>query len=154
MKNRLSVEIEAPCEGVFAWLNDAQRVMQWVPNVTENADLQVTEDGVGSTFRQVYLERGRRMEMHGLVTGYEVNRRLTLEIRGDAFDLFLDYRLEDLGGRTRLTQDSVVRFKGLLKIIGPIMAPFVRKLATKQLEESLAKLKALAESDEQEADDA
>ena len=124
--------------------------MKWVPNVVENEDLEVTENKIGSTFRQVYLENGRRMEMSGTVTGYEANRRLTLEINGDAFDLFLDYRLEDLGGRTRLTQDSTVRFKGFLKIIGPIMTPFVKKSSMKQLEDSFATLKGLAESGPEE----
>ncbi len=152
MKNNYSIEIEAPPERVFYWLDDAERVMKWVPNIVENEDLVVTEEKIGSTFRQVYLENGRRMEMHGEVTGYEANRRLTTEISGDVFDLLVDYHLEDLGGRTRLTQDSEVRFKGFFKIIGPIMTPFVRKASLKQLEESFATLKTLSErSDEERA---
>ena len=145
VKTSLSIEIEASPERVFAWLDDAQKVMQWVPNLIENQDLERTADQVGSTFRHVYLEHGHRMEMHGVVTAFVANQRLTSEISGDAFDLLVDYRLEDLGGRTRLTQDSTVSFKGLMKILGPVMTLFTRKSLMKLLQESLAKLKALAE---------
>ena len=141
-----SIEIDAEPEQVFCWLGDAERGLQWIPNLVENEDLEVTEEKVGSTFRQVYDERGRRMEMTGKVTGYEPNRRLACEINGDSFELQLDYRLEDLGGRTKLTQDCTVRFKGFFKILGPLMMPFVKKSSMKQHEESFAKLKSLVEA--------
>ena len=146
MKNTYSIEIDATPERVFYWLDDAERVMEWVPNIVENEDLEITEDKVGSTFRQVYEEHGKRMEMQGIVTGYEPNKRLACEINGQQFDLFLDYRLEDLSGRTRLTQDSAVKFKGFFKILGPIMVPFIKKSSMKQLEESFSKLKNFVES--------
>ena len=147
MKNSYSIDIEVPPERVFYWLDDADRVMKWVPNVVENEDLEVTENRIGSTFRQVYLENGRRMEMQGVVTAYEPNRRLMCELTGDAFDLSVDYRLEDLAGRTRLTQDSEVRFKGILRIVGPLMMLFAKKSGMKQLEDSFAELKRLSETD-------
>ena len=149
MKNSYSIEIDAPPERVFRWLNDAERAMKWVPNIVENEDLEVTENRIGSTFRQVFLENGRRIEMHGVVTGYERDRRLTCEMNGDAFDLFVDYRLEDLKGRTRLTQDSVVQFKGFFKMIVVIMAPFMKKSSMKQLEDCFSKLKRMSETDDE-----
>ena len=151
MKNSHSIEIDAPPERVFYWLDDAERGMKWVPNIVENEDLEVTENKIGSTFRQVYLERGRRMDMQGVITGYEPNRRFTLEISGESFDLHVDYRLEGLEGRTRLTQDSAVRFKGFFRIIGPLLVPLVKKSSKKQLEESFAKLKKLAETRDEES---
>ena len=150
MKNSYSIEIEATPERVWYWLDDAERAMKWLPNIIENEDLEVTENKIGSTFRQVYLEHGRRMEMHGVVTEYEANRRLTCDISADSFDLHLDYRLEDLDGRTRLTQDSEVRFKGFFwKIMGTIMTPFIKGSSKKQLADCFATLKKLAEMDDE-----
>ena len=146
MQNSYSIEIDTTPERVFYWIEDAERVMQWLPNIVENEDLDVTENHIGSTFRQIYLENGRRMEMHGVVTAYEANRRLAADISGKAFNLSVGYHLEDLGGRTRLTQDSGVKFKGLFKILGPLMMPFMKKSAMKSLEDSFAKLKHLAET--------
>jgi hypothetical protein len=52
-----------------------------------------------------------------------------------------------------LTQDSVVRFKRLFWIVGAIMTPFVRKSCMKKLGDSFAKLKSLAETENEEPKD-
>jgi len=145
MQTTYSIVIDAEPSQVFYWLDDPERLKQWVPNLIENENLKVTEDKVGSTFRQVYDEHGRHMEMHGVVSAYETNRRLACEIEGDSFDLSLGYRLDDLGKQTRLTQDCTIRFKGSFKIIAFLMGPFIKKSSKKQLEGCFAKLKALAE---------
>jgi hypothetical protein len=127
-------------------INDSAKLRAWIPNLVENEQLKTTENGIGSTFRQVYLERGRRMEMRGVVTAFEANRRLACHIQGEQFDLDVDYQLVDIGGRTRLTQDSQVHMKGLFKVIGPILSPLFKKASSKQAEDSSGKLKRLAES--------
>lgn len=149
MKTEFSTELPAPPERVFYWLDDAERVKRWIPNVVENVDLEVTPDRVGSTFRQVFDEKGRKMIFNGRVLAYEANRRLHLFMEGEMFDLDIDYRLEDLGGKTRLTQDSTAIFKSLLwKILGPPMCLFMKKAAMKEMEQNMQRLGELAASDE------
>ena len=147
MKNTYSLEIDATPEQVFLWLDDNERLMKWLPNIVENENLEVTDDNVGSTFRQVYLEKGRRMEMHGTVTAYERNRRLACEITGDAFDLDVDYLLEDVDGRTKLTQYSEVHMKGFFRIVGFLMGPIIKKTSSNQADGSFTKLKQLVEEE-------
>lgn len=97
---------------------------------------------------EAYLPGIARYEDGTVVDWFKHERIKVLQ-----FDLYLDYRLEDLGGRTRLTQDSEVRFKGFFRIVGVIVTPLVRKSSMKQLEDSFAKLKRLSETpDEQSAD--
>ena len=151
MKNTYTIEIDAPPADVFYFLEHGERLKDWLPNLVEHEDLEITENKVGSTARQVFLERGRRMEMIGTTTAFEANRRLAAEVSGDAFDLMVDYELEDLGGRTRVRQDSELRFKGFLRFVGPIMVFFTKKSAEKHLEETFGKLKALAEARASEA---
>ena len=146
MKNTYSIEIDAPPADVFYFLENGERLTEWLPNLIEHEDLEITENKVGSTARQVFLEGGRRMEMMGTTTAYEANRRLAAEVSGKAFDLMVDYKLEDLNGRTRVTQDSEVRFKGFLRFLGPVMILFTKKSAQNHLEETFGKLKALAEA--------
>jgi uncharacterized protein YndB with AHSA1/START domain len=152
MKNRYSLEIEAPPERVFAWLGNSERALRWVPNLVESEDLEITPSKVGSTFRHVYLERGRRMEMQGTVTAYEPHRRFACELRSNMFDLSVDYRLESLGHRTRLTQESETHFKGLpLRLIGALLTPLMKKAAQRGLADSFGKLKRLAEAADEPA---
>ena len=146
MKNTYAIEIDAPPADVFYFLEDGERLKDWLPNLVEHEDLEITENKVGSTARQVFLEGGRRMEMIGTTTAFEANRRLAAEVSGDAFDLMVDYELEDLDGRTRVRQDSELRFKGFLRFVGPIMIFFTKKSAEKHLAETFGKLKVLAEA--------
>jgi uncharacterized protein YndB with AHSA1/START domain len=149
MKNAFTIEIDAPPARVFHWLDGGERVLRWIPNLVENADLDVKPGKVGSTFRHVYLERGRHMEMTGTVTAYERNRRLACALDGALFDLVVDYRLDDLGGRTRLTQESETHFKSAaMKLMGLLMKPFMRKMTQAQVDQTFAALKRLAESNE------
>jgi len=147
MKNTFSLEIAATPERVFSLLNDSESLKQWVPNLIENETVTETEERVGSTFHQVYLENGRRMEMDGRVTGFEQDNYLACEIKGKAFDLIVDYSLQELNGRTKLTQNSEVKFNSLpLRILSTVMKPFIRKTSEKQMAAQFGKLKELAEN--------
>jgi hypothetical protein len=104
--------------------------------------------GTGSTFRQVYLENGRRIEMLGIVTAYEQDRYLACDIRSDVFDLAVDYRLDEVSGRTRLTQNSKLQFKGLaMRLMGAFLKPMMRRMTAKQYGDAFAKLKACIAAD-------
>lgn len=146
MKQSHSVDILAPPSRVFYWLDDAKRVMAWVDGVVENEDLEVTDEGVGSTFRQVFEENGRKMEFQGVVTFYEKDSRLAATLTGEFFDLDVGYVLEPVGSSTRLTQTSRVRFKGFLKIVGPLMSSFMKKAGLKKLDGDFARFKELCEN--------
>ncbi len=145
--NTFTIDIDAPRAKVFKWIYDADYNRQWLPNLVEAEVLNAEPNGIGSKFRQVYDENGRRMEMTGTVTAYEQDRYLACEISGP-FTLNVDYRLEDVGGRTRVTQHSDVQFTSVvMKLIGVLLKPMMRKLAAKNAGNSFAKLKQCVEAD-------
>ena len=73
MKNSYSLEIEATPERVFRLLNNPDLAMKWVPNLVEDEVIVETPDNIGTTFRQVFVERGTTMEMTGEITEYKDN---------------------------------------------------------------------------------
>ena len=97
----ISVDIQASPEQVFRWIDDPACSRQWILNLVEDEIIEETPSKVGSTWRQVYEENGRRMEM----VVYEPNKRLSCVIRGQMFDLDEDYQLQDFGGSTRSIQN-------------------------------------------------
>lgn len=142
-----SVDINAPADKVFYWMDDSQRLMQWMDGVVENEDLEVTPDKVGSTFRQVYDENGKQMEGHGKVTEYKENKRLRVAIDYGMFELDVLYLLDENHGITTVTQTSDTKFKGFfMKIFGWVMCKFMQGKATECLDKSFAKLKEFSES--------
>ena len=67
-------------------------------------------------------------------------------LKGPAFDLVTDYRLDCADSKTLLTQEFEIRSRGFLRYLSPIIAPLMRKGAEQQLQTSFARLKELTES--------
>lgn len=150
MKTSKTTIIDAPPKIVFPWLEDKDRLTQWVPNIVEDEAINETPDKVGSTFRQVFLERDKRMEMVGEITAYTENERMRVYMSGDMFNLDVDYSLKaSSSAQTELTQDSVITFKGLFKLFTPLMLLMSKLSKTDPQAEAHAKLKALAEAEYQ-----
>jgi hypothetical protein len=48
------IDIDAQPARVFSLINDSVSLKEWIPNLIENGATKSTDDGVGSTFHQVY----------------------------------------------------------------------------------------------------
>ena len=143
MQSDITIEIDAPIEVVF----DAacHHVAEWSTVVKEDEVLHETPEVVGSTFRVVTEDRGRKMEFEGVVTIHEQPTRSGATMAGKSFDIEVDYTLEDLGGKTRLRQVTACHGKGFAKLIFFVMKPFMGKAACDANNKELAGLKAFAE---------
>lgn len=63
-----NIEINAPMEQVWQLLNGSLENMQKImPQVVEHKPIKITEDGVGSVYRQKYKE-GKRIEEYDVET--------------------------------------------------------------------------------------
>jgi len=148
MKTSKTTLIDAPAATVFLWLEDNDRLRQWVPNLIEDEPLVETTEKVGSKFRQVFLENGRRMEMVGEITEFVENERLRVDITGKMFDLDADYVLVALSAtRTELTQNTEIKLKGLMRLFAPIMFLMSKFSSSDPQADAHEKLKAMAEAE-------
>ena len=103
MKNSASIEINRPIEDVFRLT--INHVPEWSIIVVEDEVVENKNDGgVGTTFRTVTEDRGRRMEFAGVVTAHEPPHRSAIHLTGKMFDIDTEYHFEDLSGSTRVTQ--------------------------------------------------
>lgn len=148
MKTSKTTLIDAPAATVFLWLEDNDRLRQWVPNLIEDEPLVETPEKVGSKFRQVFLENGRRMEMVGEITEFVEHERLRVDITGKMFDLDADYVLVALSAtRTELTQNTEIKLKGLMRLFAPIMFLMSKFSSSDPQADAHEKLKAMAEAE-------
>lgn len=139
--NEASVEIDRPIAEVFEYTND--NVAEWSLTVVEDTPLEtVNGGGVGSTFHCVTEEGDVRMEFEGTVMKWEPPTLSAVELIGDHFDIRAVYQFEDLGGRTRVTQQSSVQPKTfLIRIMFLFTKPFIRKAGCEATEKELFSLK-------------
>ncbi len=141
-----SVEINRPIEEVFDYtMNHAT---EWSNIMVEHEMLHETEDVVGSTFRIVTEDRGRRMDFEGEVTYHRPPTASSIVMRGKQFNLEVAYQFEDLGGRTKVSQRSVVHAKGFVKIMMFLFGWMMKKSSCDALDKEFASLKSKLEIQE------
>lgn len=150
MKTSKTTIINAPANIVFLWLEDNERLKQWVPNLIEDEPLIETPEKTGSTFRQVFLERGKHMEMTGEITDYAENERMRVFMTGDMFNLDVDYILKSLSpAQTEVVQDTEIKMKGAAKLFTPLMLIMSKLSKSDPQAEAHNKLKEMAEAEYQ-----
>jgi uncharacterized protein YndB with AHSA1/START domain len=138
------VEIDAPPAEVFPWLAASERRCEWMGALTESEPLTDGEPTLGSRFRDVFEDFGRRVELEAEIVELEPPRAMTVKLISKVFDAKSSQRLEELdGGRTRLTAVIETEYK---QRAARLAAPVVTRHAQKRLEQDLARLKELVES--------
>ena len=143
MRNEVSVEIDRPIDEVFRLTND--HVAEWSIIVVEDEVLEEKPEGVGTTFRTVTEDHGRRMEFQGVVTRHDPPHAQAIRLTGEMFDIETEYAFEDLSGRTRVTQRADVTGKGFFKFNMFITGWLMNKSHCKATENELNSLKRFCE---------
>jgi uncharacterized protein YndB with AHSA1/START domain len=144
MQSEASVEIDRPIEEVFRLTNE--HVAEWSIVVVEEEILDQKPDGVGTTFRNVTEDHGKRMEFEGVVTQYDPPHFSAVQLTGTMFDIEAEYTFEDLAGRTRVTQRTHVIGKGFIfKSIMFLFGWLMKKSSCKASEKELISLKRFCE---------
>ena len=147
MKTSTTTRMNAPASTIFLWLEDKDRLKQWVPNLAEDTPILETPDKVGSTFKQVFVENGRKMEMTGEITAYEKDTRLRVFMTGASFNLDVDYILTPLpASQTEVTQHTHITLKGATKFFTPLFRVALKFSKKDPQAEAHNRLKVLVEA--------
>lgn len=144
MRIAVRVDIEAPVETVWAFLDDGSRLALWMPEVVET-DFPKDYDRdnpVGTHFRQTIREGGRKKIYLGEVTLYDRLRLLGLHLSDGRLEVDVVYRLGPMGTGSRLDYEARVAVR---RWYGWIAALAFRPLTRRILARHLANLKRLAE---------
>ena len=145
MKIVNTIEIQAPQQKVFSWIEDPDRAKEWMTSVTKSEIIQELPNKVGTTFRETVEEEGRCVEMRGIVIDFKSNQRFAVKLESDYHTAEVNFTLEETEGITRLTQDVELQFKGALKVMATVSQSKIKKKIIKQANKEFARLKELCE---------
>jgi uncharacterized protein YndB with AHSA1/START domain len=143
MESRASVIIQRPIDEVFRLTTE--HVADWSSIVTED---EVIDDkgGVGTTFRTVTVDRGRRMVFHGIVTEHEPLKLHSVHMVGEQFQMQVKYTFTDKGAEgVRVLQGTRITGKGILAVIFKLFGRFMIKSGCQAAQRELENLKAYCE---------
>ena len=144
MQSQGSIEIHQNIELVFRLTND--HVPDWSRIVVSEELIDEVPGVVGSRFRTVTEDRGRRMIFDGTITQYKPPNHSMVSLIGQHFDIVAAYDFEDLDGRTRVTQISNVKGKGFGRVLLFLFGWVMRKSHCDATQRELESLRAFCEA--------
>jgi carbon monoxide dehydrogenase subunit G len=142
MKLQRSVETTATPAAVFAYLSDFTTTNEWDPGTVKTE--RVSGDGrVGTKYHNTSKFMGRETELTYEVVKHQPDSLFAL--RGENSSVIANDSMEIVssGAGSRVTYTADFEFKGLGKLVAPLLKPALKKLgdeAEKGLRDALAKL--------------
>ncbi len=137
-----TVTVDRSIDQVWGYLSDFTHTTDWDPG-TVRTERTSGDGGVGTRYHNVSKFLGRQTELDYRVVEFAPNEKLAL--RGEnATVVALDtMTLSGSAERTTVTYRAAFEFKGIAKLVAPLLAPALRRLgdeAETGLREALTKL--------------
>ena len=142
MKLQRTVETKAAPAVVFAYLSDFTHTNEWDPG-TVHTELTSGDGGVGTKYHNVSKFMGRETELTYEVVQHQPDYRFAL--RGENSSVIANDTMEisRSGEGSTVTYTADFEFKGIGKLVAPLLKPALKKLgdeAETGLREALGKL--------------
>ena len=149
METTYTAIIDCSPEQLWPWIEEPDKQKQWMKGLLENVPTSDGPTRVGSTFRMTIQEGRRVAEYDGEITNYDPHRHLGVRFWGEALkgvEMAADYKLQNLGTRTRLDYVATVDTSGAGFFVR-LMMPLFKLFSTMQLKSFMKTLKRLAEAE-------
>jgi carbon monoxide dehydrogenase subunit G len=142
MKLQRTVETKAAPAVVFAYLSDFTHTNEWDP-CTVHTELTSGDGGVGTKYHNVSKFMGRETELTYEVVQHQPDYRFAL--RGENSSVIANDTMEisRSGEGSTVTYTADFEFKGIGKLVAPLLKPALKKLgdeAETGLRDALGKL--------------
>ena len=119
-KAEASVTIDCPTDALWSFVfSDIDRFAKCInPDVIESKQTSAGPIGVGATFHEKRLRAPKAMDYR--ITEFEPSNRFTVEMTsGPMKGSLVTEKLENIEGKTRLTEIGDIHFSGFYKLLQP-----------------------------------
>lgn len=131
----VSAEVARPVADVYDFIVNVENVPKWQPAVIESRRVTPGPVRVGAEFTEVAKLLGRRVETVCTFTELEPNRTIAFHATSSGpFSYDTRYTLEPAGSGTRIQIAGRFRFKGLWRLLEPILGGEVRKESAQEVQ--------------------
>lgn len=142
MRIELTLEIACPPERVWQLFADAAQQPRWQRSLLRIEQLEGTPGQVGAQARLTYLESGREIALIEVVEERRAPTLYRCRYESALMESWIDNQFtSDAPGVTSWRVVQTTRFRGLLRLLGPLTRP----ITIHKFREDMARFKALAE---------
>jgi carbon monoxide dehydrogenase subunit G len=142
MRLRRTVATKATPEAVFAYLSDFTTTNEWDPGTVRTVLLS-GDGGVGTTYRNTSTFLGRQTELTYEVVEHRPHTLFALRGENSSVVAHDTMEIEPAGFACQVTYTADFEFKGLGRLVAPLLRPALKKLgddAEQGLRSALARL--------------
>jgi hypothetical protein len=127
MRVRRIVTAEKPLAEVFAYLSDFTTTTEWDPGTVQTV-LTSGEGGFGTEYLNTSIFAGRETRLTYVVEDLVPNRHISLRGENKTVIARDSMTFRETGGQTEVTYTADFTFKGITKLIAPLMKPAFARL--------------------------
>ena len=142
MKLQRTVRAAAAPQVVFAYLSDFTTTNEWDPGTVQTT-LVSGDGGLGTTYDNTSRFLGRKTEITYEVVTLDPDRLFVLRGENETVVATDTIEVAPNGTGSSVTYGVDFAFKGVLRLVAPLLAPGLKKFgddAARHLQEALAKL--------------
>lgn len=141
-----TIEIEAAPQTIFEYITDPKHLRSWQPDVVEPRPLPPGGLHVGARLGATVREYGRRFDVDLLVAAMTRNEHIAYRMEAPTASALVEYRLVQWGAHTRVVSRVVMRPKGFLRRLDPLMQALMNRIARWKMQSRLRLLRDAVES--------
>jgi carbon monoxide dehydrogenase subunit G len=130
MRVRRIVTAEKPLDEVFAYLSDFTTTTEWDPGTVQTV-LTSGDGGFGTEYLNTSIFAGRETRLTYVVEDLVPNRHISLRGENKTVIAHDTMTFREAGGQTEVTYTADFTFKGITKLIAPLMKPAFTRLGNK-----------------------
>ncbi|MEP7016555.1 MAG: SRPBCC family protein [Actinomycetota bacterium] len=130
MRVRRIVTTEKPLAEVFAYLSDFTTTTEWDPSTVQTV-LTSGDGGFGTAYLNTSIFAGRETQLTYVVVDLVPNRHISLRGENKTVIAHDTMTFRENGGQTEVTYTADFTFKGITKLIAPLMKPAFTRLGNK-----------------------
>ena len=127
MKLQRSVETTASPAAVFAYLSDFTTTNEWDPG-TVRTERVSGDGGVGTTYRNISTFMGRETELTYEVVRHQPDSLFALRGENASVVAHDSMEIAPLGEGSTVTYTADFEFKGLGRLVAPLLRPALKRL--------------------------
>jgi carbon monoxide dehydrogenase subunit G len=127
MRLQRTVETTAPPDRVFAYLSDFTHTNEWDPG-TVRTERVAGDGGVGTTYHNTSRFLGRETELTYEVVTHRPDSEFGLRGENSSVVAHDTMQIAPHGAGSRVTYTADFEFKGLGRLVAPLLRPALKKL--------------------------
>jgi uncharacterized membrane protein len=142
VKIETSVKINRPVEVVFSFVSNVENDCKWSLGTLENKFTSDGPIGEGSSFKEITMFLGRRIESIGEYIEFIPNKKIVCKVKSGPIPAEGIFNFEDSNDGTKITMTMEIEIGKFFKLAKPLIV----RMFKRQLEAEYQNLKDLLES--------